>query len=184
LNDLNEIMENQNENESLEHSDPSDGSPEPCSEPQKDERELPDDPSLEAAPDPTAGELDSLRAQVQELRERLAEREREREESLRELEDFHRLFPHVPVRQIPDRVWDDRGRGIPLSAAYALYERELAVTQAQAERINQANATQSAGRAGVDTANEYFSPDEVRRMTRAQVRQNYTKIRESMKKWN
>ena len=87
------------------------------------------------------------------------------------------------MRQIPDTVWERRGQGIPLNAAYALYECELAAAKAVADQVNQTNATRSAGRAGTDTASEYFTPEEVRAMSQRQVHENYTRILESMKSW-
>lgn len=181
---MNEALENYNENTLLEPSDPPVGAVESDAVPSEESEESPEAHSMEAAPDSPAGELDTLRAEVAELRELLARKEREQADALREIEDFHRLFPHVPVQQIPDSVWTSRGRGIPLNAAYALYEQETRAARQWAEQINQKNASLSAGRAGVNAASEYFSPDEVRAMTPKQVRQHYKTIRESMKKWN
>ena len=179
---MNEIMENEHEETSLERFDTNAGSAESDkSDPDPTPHET---DSVENASDPPSGELDSLRAEVSELRELLARKERERSDAMREIEDFHRLFPHVPMRQIPDTVWERRGRGIPLNAAYALYECELSAARAVADQVNQTNATRSAGRAGTDTAAEYFTAEEVRAMSQKQVRANYNKIRESMKKWN
>ena len=134
--------------------------------------------------DPSAGELDALRAEVAGLRAQLAAKEQERAEALREIESFQSLFPDVAIRDIPDSVWQQREQGIPLNAAYALYEREICMARSKADAINKQNAARSSGRAGVDAAAEYFSPEEVRGMTPKQVRENYQKIRLSMKKWN
>ena len=140
--------------------------------------------SVEAAPDSPIGELDALRAEVAGLRAQLAAKEQERADALREIEQFGKLFPNVTIQDIPDSVWQQRERGIPLNAAYALYERESYMARAKAGEINRQNAARSSGRAGVDAAEEFFSPDEVRIMTPKQVRDNYQKIRLSMKKWN
>ena len=86
-------------------------------------------------------------------------------------------------------MWEDVpsstsvGQGIPLSAAYALYEKRSCMDRLYAEEINRQNSQRSAGRAGLYTKGEYFSPDEVRSMSASEVRANYKKIRESMKKW-
>ena len=56
--------------------------------------------------------------------------------------------------------------------------------EARADKINQINAYRSSGQAGSNTAREYFSPDEVRAMSQSEVRANYQRIIESMKKWN
>ncbi len=50
-------------------------------------------------------------------------------------------------------------------------------------RINERNARMSSGRIGGGEA-QYFTADEVRAMSQSEVRANYKKIIESMKKWN
>ncbi len=49
--------------------------------------------------------------------------------------------------------------------------------------VNSKNAQASSGRIG-GGGNEYFTPDEVRAMSGAEVRDNYKKIRASMEKWS
>ena len=102
---------------------------------------------------------------------------------LAEIGDFVALFPDVPVEELPDEVWESVRAGAPLAASYALYERKKAAKAKRVAEINQKNASRSPGAAGTDTASEYFTPDEVRRMSRAEVHANYSKIKESMKKW-
>lgn len=133
--------------------------------------------------DPSLGELDTLRTQVAQLRQLLEQKEQEQATALRELEDFHRLFPKIPIRAVPETVWQSRQNGLPLNAAYALYECEQAQKAAHAEEVNRANAVRSAGTAGTHTAKEYFSADEVRAMTPRQVHENYAVIRASMRSW-
>ena len=93
------------------------------------------------------------------------------------------LFPDVPVEELPDEVWESVRAGAPLAAAYALYEKKKYAEAKRIAAINAKNASRSPGAAGTDTASEYFTPDEVRRMSRAEVHANYSKIKESMKKW-
>ena len=64
----------------------------------------------------------------------------------------------------------------------AIEKRKLAEQQRIAQ-INAKNAAKAAGVAGVYTANEYFSPDEVRKMSRSEVHANFAKIKKSMEKW-
>ena len=181
---MNESLENLNENTALDLTPEALEDSDDCvpSAPAADTPET-EDPMADSL-DPSAGELDALRAEIVGLREQLAAKEREREDALREIENFQSLFPNVTIREIPDSVWQQRERGIPLNAAYALYERELCMARVRAGEVNQKNAALSSGRAGVDAAQEYFSPDEVRAMSSRQVRENYQKIRYSMKKWN
>ncbi len=62
--------------------------------------------------------------------------------------------------------------------------REELTRRQKADEINRRNAARSAGRAGTNAAPEYYSPDEVRAMSPAQVRENYQRIRASMQKWH
>ncbi len=126
----------------------------------------------------------ALRRELEVLKEQLQLRERE-EAHLREtFGEFRSLFPGVRSEGIPDSVWQEVDRGIPLCAAFALHEKRMEAERHRADEVNRRNARLSAGRAGTDTAAEYFSPDEVRAMSPSQVREHYAKIRASMKKWN
>ena len=129
-------------------------------------------------------ELSALREEVGRLRQALEAREAEQEKTLRELNEFNRLFPEVSVKHVPDQVWRAVQEGLPLSAAYALYEKKQQMDAARAEQINRQNASRSAGRAGRSTVGEYFSPDEVRAMSQRQVHENYARILASMKTWS
>lgn len=73
--------------------------------------------------------------------------------------------------------------GTPLSAAYALAERRRARREAAAAEANRRNSTRSSGEMVQHTPG-YFSRDEVLRMSRAEVRENYGNILLSMQKWN
>ncbi|MBQ9085593.1 MAG: hypothetical protein IJY47_00230 [Clostridia bacterium] len=146
---------------------------------QIDAETLPEETSEETAEE----ELLRLRSELALLKEKLARKEREQARALAELEEFNLLFPEVSVKQVPESVWDHVKNGIPLSAAYALYEKKNVAAERLAERVNRKNASMSPGIAGKDTVGEYFSPDEVRAMSQKQVRENYTRILESMKSW-
>lgn len=124
-------------------------------------------------------EIEQLRAQIKQLEDL----KRSQNRILSELGDFTALFPEIPVEEIPDEVWESVKNGAPLAASYALYEKRMAAEALRIARINAKNASRSPGAAGTDTAGEYFSPDDVRRMSRAEVHANYSKIKESMKKW-
>ena len=117
-------------------------------------------------------EIATLRALVETRREVPAEL----------TESFRSLYPDVSRADIPDAVFEEAQAGLPLEAAYALYERREALRKQAAERVNRQNAVGGWGRA--DGAGEDFlSPDEVREMTPAEVRRNYARIVESMKHW-
>ena len=100
-----------------------------------------------------------------------------------EYEEFKSLFPGVSVSALPDSVLSSVRGGVPLSAAYALYERRKAVSESIASDINQKNRELSfAVKNG--SAEAYFSPSEVRQMSAAEVKANYSKIIDSMSHWN
>lgn len=128
----------------------------------------------------------SLLEEIAALKEQIAKLEALKETEARilaEIGDFCALFPDVPVEELPDEVWESVRAGAPLAASYALYERKKCAEAKRIAAINAKNASRSPGAAGTDTASEFFTPDEVRRMSRAEVHANYSKIKESMKKW-
>lgn len=142
------------------------------------------EPEDEIAPSES---VESLKEEISALKKEIANLEKLRETQdriLSELGDFNSLFPEAKVEDIPDSVWDSVRRGASLAASFALYEKRSKAEAARANEINQRNAVRSAGIAGQNTANEFFTPDEVRKMSRSEVHANYTKIRDSMKKWN
>ncbi len=150
---------------------------------------LPTEAIQEAEPDETddpssEDELTRLREEVTQLRQTLSQKEAMEEQATLELGEFHRLFPETSVKQIPKQVWEQVEGGLPLSAAYALYEREIQLKALRADEINRRNAALSSGKAGKDAPREYFSPDEVRAMSQKQVHDNYAVIVESMKRWH
>ena len=158
---------------------PEDSLPPNPSEPVAD-NEAADDTPLD---DPLA-ELSRLRKEVEDLQAALSKKESERQNTLAELAEFHRLFPDVTLSALPDGIWESVHQGVPLSAAYALYEKKQRTARQDAEQINRRNAALSAGVAGKHTPGEYYSPDEVRAMSQKQVHDNYRTIMESMKHWH
>jgi hypothetical protein len=129
-------------------------------------------------------ELKNLREQVKELSAQLVQKQEEAERVCAQINDFYSLFPSTSLESIPDTVWESVKQGNSLAAAYAIYHRRLELKQAEANKINTKNAALSAGNAGQNTASEYYTPQEVRAMSQSEVRANYQKIIESMKKWN
>ena len=72
--------------------------------------------------------------------------------------------------------------GIPLAAAYA-YSRAISRRNedeiAEADRRGREMSAGALSGGGVD----FYSPDEVKRMSPSEVKANFKKIKESMKKW-
>lgn len=130
--------------------------------------------------------IEELTAEIKRLKEqieKLEELKRCQNRILAEIGDFVALFPEIPIEEIPDTVWESVKQGAPLAASYALYEKRMVAEAKRIAEINAKNAKKSPGAAGKDTAGEYFSPEDVRRMSRAEVHANYSKIKDSMKKW-
>ncbi len=134
----------------------------------------------DAAPDMSVQELQN---ELNELREQL-KAERERAERIRrELEGFYECFPDRDIKTLPDEVWETVREGSSLAAAVALYEHRQRQKCEQTQRLNEQNARASTGRVG-GKQKEYFTRDEVKSMSRGEVRANYQKIFESMQHWS
>ncbi len=130
--------------------------------------------------------IEALKEEILSLKEQISALEAEREthsRMLQEVSDFSLLFPDVELNDVPESVWESVKKGTALSASYALYEKRLEAERARIAKINASNASRSAGVAGKDTANEYFTPEDVRKMSPSEVHANYSKIKKSMSKW-
>lgn len=113
-------------------------------------------------------EVERLRAEAQSLAEGYAE-----------LVD---LYPSAQLSNMPDSFTEAVKNGVPPAAAYALEMRRREVRAKRAEAARRAAADTSAGK--ISTVDDgLFTPDEVRGMTRREVRENYGRIMESMRHW-
>lgn len=142
------------------------------------------DPDPQTAIEPSQPNgLDELRSELIQLRAEVASRNAFFERLGVECEEFRALYPNTSLSSLPDTVWQDVQKGVPIAAAYALAERRRALTEETAKKINAENQARSSGGL-TSTANEYFSPAEVRSMTPGEVRENYQKIMRSMQNWH
>ena len=141
------------------------------------------DPDPSADPQETAADgLEQLRRELTELRDAFSRQSRMLERLGKDCEEFSELYPNTSLSELPDAVWEEVRRGIPLAAAYALSERRRKQTEEMATESNLENSRRSSG--ALDTPEpDYFSPREVRAMSQADVRKNYQKIMKSMQKW-
>ena len=140
------------------------------------------------APDPGAdpadsAELSRLREELTRLREELARKESVSFRLGRECAEFRELYPETPLSSVPDEVWNAVRDGVPLPAAFALAERRRERLEQAAKDSNRRNLARSSGELGQE-APGYFSPEDVRRMSRDEVRENYSNILLSMQKWH
>ncbi len=132
----------------------------------------------------TTESVESLKAEIERLRGELEESRSANERISSDISEFYRLFPDGKLDRLPNEVRENVRSGVPLTASYALYEKRLEAERERIAAINRKNAARSSGSVGKNTVKEYFSPDEVRAMSQSEVRENYHKIIESMKKWN
>ncbi len=127
-------------------------------------------------------DVQSLTARIAQLEAELERRDTLAARMARECEEFEHYFPEVSLRELPDRVWTQVHGGVPLAAAYALYERGLANEKRRIERQNACNTAHTVGVPSPAGAG-YFSPAQVRAMSRDEVREHYDRIFESMRHW-
>lgn len=139
------------------------------------------DSAVEEEPNGTE-QLELLQAELNRLKAESEEKNAIYTRIGRECSEFSELFPDTPLSDLPDCVWESVKNGIPIAAAYALEQRRRAMAEERAKRLSQRNRERSTGAVG-QPEQEYFSPDEVRAMSRAEVRGNYQKIMLSMQKW-
>ena len=126
---------------------------------------------------------DRLEGELSTLRAEMAEREAQNSRMLSEYEEFSELFPNVGLETLSDGVWESVKRGVPLAAAYALYDRKNEISALRARNANEKNRVSSAGAVTGGGGEEYYSPEEVRAMSKDEVSANFDKIMASMKKW-
>ena len=129
---------------------------------------------------PASGEdSEALRAEIDRLRGEVTRLNELQQRSRAELDEFCALFPNVSPLGLPSEVRAQVENGVPLAAAYALYEKREACRAAAGKR----SAEHSWRGMGAESGGEYYSPSEVRAMSQKEVHKNYKKIIESMKHW-
>ena len=140
--------------------------------------------STEEEQKPDATEVAYLKAELDALKKELAESKAFYTRLEDECAEFNELYPNVSLTSLPDSIWDSVRSGVPLAAAYALEARKAELAARRAEEINGENHNMSSGALSSDSYNDFFTPTQVRAMSAAEVRANYTKIINSMSKWH
>lgn len=133
--------------------------------------------------DSTLTRMQALEDELASLKKELLARKAETARVESEFDELLSLYPNASLSEIPDSVWDDVRRGIPIAAAYAVAERRAFLVREKAKQCNLENKSRSSG-AVSGTSNDYYTPGEVRMMSAEEVRSNYSKIINSMKKWH
>lgn len=144
----------------------------------------------ESEADATA-KIEELRAQrlllegeIASLEGELEKRRAETDKAAREYAEFRALYPDADTEALPDDVLASVEDGIPLAAAYALYEKRMQKRSADIAAHNKSTRQVSFGSVGKSPESDYFTPDEVRAMSQGEVKANYSKILQSMKNWH
>ena len=141
-------------------------------------------PSEEGQETPEAAEADGIRAtleaRIASLEAELAERDRRHAER----EEFCRIFPDADPDDLPDEVVAVASSGVSLAAAYALHRHMRQLELKQAHQDNQRNARNVPHAIDGGGSEPFFSADTVRAMSRAEVKDNFSYILNSMKHWN
>ena len=116
--------------------------------------------------------------EIKRLSDLLAEKERSESEALL----FKELFPGIDKENIPDSVKAEADeKGLPLIAAYAIYERRRQLAVAAAEAHNRINAGRSSGSLGKsDNFGEALSIEQIRAMSPTEVRKHYKQIMKTL----
>ena len=116
--------------------------------------------------------------EIKRLSDLLAEKERAESESLL----LKELFPDTDRESIPDSVRAEaQEKGLPLVAAYAIYERRRQLAAATAEARNKTNAGRSSGPLGkADNFGESLSIEQIRAMSPTQVKRHYKQIMKTL----
>lgn len=148
-------------------------------------------PCAEEEAEASEDTVDDLVAQRQRLVDEIAMLEAELESKraetdrkIKEYNEFRELFPEVDPSELAPQVLESVENGVPLCAAYALYEKRMAAKNAAAMAHNKATKRDGFGSVGRGSEGDFYSPDEVRSMTQSEVKQNYQKILRSMKNWH
>lgn len=141
--------------------------------------EVPEDGVISAA-----DENRLLREELERLRGRLADIEKENSRMIAEVGEFSELFPEVTIDAIPSEVWMSVRGGVPLAAAYALYEKKCRTHSELVDSVNQRNNERSTGALRGEGDSQFYSPSEVKKMSPSEIKAKYNIIIESMKKWN
>ena len=131
-------------------------------------------------PDVQPDEADELEALRRENRRLKAERERE-EKFRTEAAALCTLFPECDAAALPGEVLADYGKGVPLDAAYALWDRKRALRELSERESDRLNAEASTGElTGDGQGDGSFTLDEIRRMPRNEVRRYLDRIYRSL----
>lgn len=111
---------------------------------------------------------------------RKAEKEKELSEQIKQ---FRSLFPDVAAEDIPESVWADMEKGIPLPHAYAFAMLNGGKEKDYAEGVNARNTKGAPPPVGESGEDGEISMEEVEAMSPKAVKKNFGRILRSIGKW-
>lgn len=161
--------------------------------PEAEESEQSAEPEVHAEPgsqeSEQSSEIKRLSDEIAALRARLESTENghtheiQSERLASELSELSRFFPDVTPDEIPESVWQKVREGGSLAGSFALWRYSEEREKKRIGERNDANRRMSAGSVAGHASPSYYSPDEVKKMTRSQVREHYDDVIESMRHW-
>lgn len=144
--------------------------------------------------DPIQDYAKHQKARLRETKAAEAEAEKQNEWYRNDREDFVKKYPDVDLpRLIADKSFAEYADGKvgrkPLAEIYEGYERLVRSADKKAENkaaqaLANSKASPGALSGGGAPENDFFTREQVKAMSREEVRKNYDKITESMKKWH
>lgn len=115
---------------------------------------------------------------------RAERRKTEKEGALtEEVKTFRRLFPDVTAEDIPETVWADMEKGIPLAYAFAYHSLAEGKNGTYADSVNARNTETSPPPVGERADEGEISMEEVEAMSPRAVKSNFSRILRSIGKW-
>jgi len=134
---------------------------------------------IEATVEITEKELKELREENRRLKSEAEARARFEKES----EELLLLFPEAQTDALPEEVTESHKSGIPLAAAYALWDKRRILAETNAEASNRLNAAASPGPVSNDGSGEgSFTLEEIKRMPVGEVKKHLERIYKSLEK--
>lgn len=115
----------------------------------------------------------------------LLKKEKEQKERIsKEIDRLWEMFPDFTLEQAPDELWELVQGGESLLGAYCILLAKANLEEQKANEKNQENSQKTPPPVkNSGDANQYFSREQVEKMTRDQVKKNYKQIIDSMKHW-
>lgn len=128
---------------------------------------------------------DYIKAAKNEKNAARAERRKAEKEGVlaEEVKQFRTLFPDVAAEDIPETVWADMEKGIPLAYSYAFYALTEGKNSAYAGDVNRRNTEVSPPPMGEGTDEGELSMEEVEAMSPRAIKNNFSRILRSIGKW-